>query len=214
VRQVARAAERAGARLREGEAVRRLAREGERVTAVETQAGRYLPGAVVLAAGAWSGGLARDLGLELPTRPVKGQLLLADCRAAPVSTPLFAGEALLVPRPEGRLVVGVTVEEAGFDERVTLGGLRHILQGACALAPAVAGLPLARAWAGLRPGTPDGLPYLGPVPTLRNLWASTGHFRKGVLLAPLCARLLCGAILAGRAGGELAPFAPGRHLGG
>jgi glycine oxidase len=211
VRQVARVAERAGVCLREGEAVQRLTAEGERVTAVETQTGRYQPGAVVLAAGAWSGGIARGLGLELPTRPVKGQLLLADCRVPPVGTPLFAGEALLVPRPEGQLVVGVTVEEgAGFDERVTLGGLRHILQRACALAPAVAGLPLGRAWAGLRPATADGLPYLGPVPPLRNLWVSTGHFRKGVLLAPLSARLVAGAILAGRVDGELLSFRPGR----
>jgi glycine oxidase len=214
VRQVARVAERAGVCLREGEAVQRLTREGERTTAVETQTGRYQPGVVVLAAGAWSGDIAQSLGLELPTRPVKGQLLLADCRVPPVNTPLFAGEALLVPRPEGQLVVGVTVEEAGFDERVTLGGLRHILQGACARAPAVAGLPLGRAWAGLRPATPDGLPYLGPVSPLRNLWVSTGHFCKGVLLAPLCARLLSAAILAGRMEGELLPFAPGRHLGG
>jgi glycine oxidase len=214
VRQVARVAERAGVCLREGEAVQLLTREGERITAVETPTGRYQPGVVVLAAGAWSGGIARGLGLELPTRPVKGQLLLADCRAPPVSTPLFAGEALLVPRPEGQLVVGVTVEEAGFDERVTLGGLRQILQGACALAPAVAQLPLGRAWAGLRPATPDGLPYLGPVPPLRNLWVSTGHFRKGVLLAPLCARLLARSILADRLDDELLPFTPARHLGG
>src|SRR5262249_39664930 len=161
VRQVARVAERAGVRLREGEAVLRLTREGERITAVETQADRYQSGVVVLAAGAWSGGIAQSLGLDLPTRPVKGQLLLADCRVPPVSTPLSAGEALLVPRPEGQLVVGVTVEEAGFDERATLGGLRHILQGVCALAPAVAALPLGRAWPGLRPATPDRLPYLG-----------------------------------------------------
>src|SRR5207248_4878502 len=100
-------------------------------------------------------GIARNLGLELPTRPVKGQLLLADCRVPPVGMPLFAGEALLVPRPEGQLVVGVTVEEAGCDEQVTLGGLRHLLQGACALAPAVAQLPLGRAWAGLRPATAE-----------------------------------------------------------
>jgi glycine oxidase len=95
------------------------------------------------------------------------------------------------------------VEEAGFDEQVTLGGLRHILLEACALAPAVSGLPLGGAWAGLRPATPDGLPCLGPVSPLRNLWVSTGPFRKGVLLAPLCARLLGEVILVGRVGGEV-----------
>lgn len=123
-----------------------------------------------------------------------------------MSRPLFAGETLLVPRPDGRLLVGVTVEEAGFDDRVTLEGLRAILEPACRLFPALGALPLARAWAGLRPATPDGWPYLGPVPSLRNLWVSTGHFRKGILLAPLCARLLAQSLLQGRVVEALLPF--------
>src|SRR5439155_4489767 len=102
------------------------------------------------------------------------------------------------PRADGRLTLGVTVEEAGFDDRVTLAGMRTILEGTTALVPAVASLPFGRAWAGLRPGTPDGWPYLGPVPPVQNLWVSTGHYRKGILLAPLCARLVAASILAGR----------------
>jgi len=212
VRQVARVAELAGVRLREGEPVRRLVREGDRITSVETGTTRYYPGVVILAAGAWSGDIAQLLGVELPTSPVKGQLLLSDCRVPPVRTPLFAGDALLVPRPEGRLLLGVTIEEAGFDERVTLDGLRHILQGTCALVPAVGRLPFGRAWAGLRPGTPDGLPYLGSVPPLSNVWVSTGHFRKGILLAPLCGRLLAQSIVAGQLDEDLLPFSPTRPL--
>jgi glycine oxidase len=209
-RAVARVAELAGVVVRERCPVRRLVRDGDRIAEVHTEDVRYRPGVVVVAAGAWSGGLLEPLGVPLPTRPVKGQLLEVDCRMAPVRAPLHAGEALFVPRPGGELVLGVTVEEAGFDDRVTLDGLRSILERTCALVPAVGGLELKRAWAGLRPATPDECPYLGPVPPLRNLWVSTGHFRKGILLAPLCARLLAESIRADRLDERLAPFAPSR----
>jgi glycine oxidase len=210
--EVARAAERAGVVLREYEGVHRLAQEGDRVTAVETGRRRYSPGLVVLCAGAWSGLLATRLNIRLPVRPVKGQMLLAECRLSPLQTPLCAGEALFVPQKDGRLVLGVTVEEAGFDSRVTLDGLRTILTHSCAWVPAVGQLPLARAWAGLRPATPDGWPFMGPVPPLHNCWVSTGHFRKGVLLAPLCSRLMARSLLAGRLDEELLPFQPARRL--
>jgi glycine oxidase len=210
-RAVARTAESAGVTIREGNPVRRLVVSGERISAVHTDEGVYHPGMVVLAAGAWSGGLLEPLGLSLPTRPVKGQMLLADARVAPVRVPMHAGEALLVPRSDGSLLVGVTVEEAGYDDRVTLDGLHSILEGTRALVPAIGRLGVLRAWAGLRPATPDEMPYMGPLP-LHNLWVSTGHFRKGILLAPLCARLLAGSILAGRPDDVLQPFRPARPL--
>jgi glycine oxidase len=211
-RAVARVAELASVVIREGCPVRRLVRDGDRIGAVHTDEACYHPGVVVLTAGAWSGGLLEPLGVRLATRPVKGQLLLAECRVPPVRTPLHAGEALLVPRPEGDLLLGVTVEEAGFDDRVTLDGLRTILAGTCALVPAVGALEWKRAWAGLRPATPDECPYLGPLPPLRNLWVSAGHFRKGILLAPLCARLLAGSILADHPDERLEPFKPTRRM--
>ncbi|HEV3259580.1 MAG TPA: glycine oxidase ThiO [Gemmataceae bacterium] len=209
-RQVARVAERAGVIIREGEAVHRLVREGDRISAVMTAAGCYHPGLVVLTAGAWSGRLLEPLGVCLPTRPVKGQMLLADCRVSPVRRPLSAGLAVFVPRADGRLALGVTVEEVGFDDRVTLEGVRSILEQTCRLVPSVGGLPLVRAWAGLRPATADGLPYMGPVEPVRNLWISTGHFRKGILLAPVCARLVARSIAQGQLVDELLPFAPSR----
>lgn len=209
-RQVARMAERAGVRIRENEPVLELAREGDRITAVRTASGVYHPGLVVLTSGAWTGDVARTAGIHLPTRPVKGQLLEVECRNPPVHMPLHIGETLFVPRPDGRLVIGVTVEEAGFDDRVTLDGLRTIMQGACSVIPAVGPLALGRAWAGLRPATPDELPYMGPVEPLQNCWVSTGHFRKGILLAPLCARLMARSIMANQAEEALKPFAPNR----
>jgi glycine oxidase len=211
VRQVARAAESAGVQIHEEEPVQRLERRSERVTAVHTLYGTYQPGTVVLTAGAWTGLFGEQLGRRVPTHPVKGQLLLVDCRVPPVRTPLHARNALLVPWPDGRLLLGVTVEQAGFDTQVRLEGLRQILQQTIELVPAVAELPLDRAWAGLRPATPDEWPYLGPVPTLDNVWVSAGHFRKGILLAPICARLVAQSLRAGTPLPKLAPFLPGRQ---
>jgi glycine oxidase len=211
-RAVASVAERNGAQIRENEPVQRIAREGDRLTAVHTSSACYWPGLVVVTAGAWSGGLAEILELDLPTQPVKGQMLQAACRIAPVRLPVHAGNALLVPRRDGTLLLGVTIEEAGFDDRVTLDAIRTILGETTALVPAVKPLQFVRAWAGLRPGTPDGWPYMGPLPPLRNLWVSTGHFRKGILLAPLCARLVAQSILADELADELTPFRPNRRL--
>jgi glycine oxidase len=211
-RAVAGVAERAGVALRENETVHKIVRSADRITAVHTATTVYQAGTVILAAGAWSGAVAEGLALQLPTRPVKGQLLLADCRVAPVRTPLHAGEALIAPRPDGTLLLGVTLEEAGFDDRVTCGALREILDRTCALVPAVKEVALKRTWAGLRPATPDGWPYMGPVPPLRNLWVTTGHFRKGILLAPLCARLMAKSILADQLEEDLEPFKPTRRI--
>jgi glycine oxidase len=211
-RAVARVAERAGVAFHEFEPVRQLVRDGDRISSIFTSTLRFRPGLVILTVGAWTGGLADLLSLAMPTIPVKGQMLLADCRVAPVHGPMFAGEALFVPQRDGRLALGVTVEHAGFDELVTLDGLRRILAETCAMVPAVGRLPLVRAWAGLRPATPDGWPYMGPVPPLRNLWVSAGHFRKGILLAPICARLMAQSILADHVDDALLPFKPTRRI--
>jgi glycine oxidase len=209
---VARVAELAGVALRPFQVIQQLVHQGDRVTEVQTDTIRYQPGTVALCAGAWSGMIAGRLALSMTTRPVKGQMLTADCRVSPVRVPLHAGSALFVPRSDGRLTLGVTVEEAGFNNQVTLEGLRNILAWTTALVPAVGQLPLLRAWAGLRPATADGWPYMGPLLPLRNCWVSTGHFRKGILLAALCARLVAGSIFAQRLDEALVPFKPTRRL--
>lgn len=212
MRGVARAAELAGVTIREYQIIHRLVLDGDRIAIVHTDSARYVAATVVLCAGAWSGKVAGLLGLSLPTRPVKGQMLMADCRASSVRIPIRAGNALFVPRADGRLALGVTVEEAGYDPRVTLAGVRSILDWTSAVVPAVGQLPLLRTWAGLRPATPDGWPYMGPLLPLGNCWVSTGHYRKGILLAPLCARLMARSILADRLDEVLIPFKPTRRL--
>jgi glycine oxidase len=187
------ALEAAGVELLTGVGVEAALLDGERIVGVRTEAGEELCGAaVVLATGAWS---ARAEWLPEPARPsvrpVKGQILelrtregIAPCRRIVASERVY-----LVPRPDGRLVVGATVEEQGFDTAVTAGGVHELLREAYRLLPEVAEMELVEATAGLRPGTPDNLPLVGVSGTDGLLWAC-GHYRNGILLAPLAASML------------------------
>src|SRR5207249_3182034 len=117
-----------------------------------------------LAAGAWSGELGRALGITLPVEPVRGQMLLVDAPPGTLATMVLgAGGRYLIPRADGRILVGSTLEHAGFDKRTTLEGISTLLAAALRLLPALRGARLEQAWAGLRPGTPDRLPFLGRV---------------------------------------------------
>lgn len=164
--------------------------DGERLAGVRTSGGEELRcGTVVLAAGAWSG-QANWLPERArpPVRPVKGQILELRARegASPCERIVCSERVYLVPRPDGRLIVGATVEEQGFDTTVTAGGVHELLREAYRLLPDVAEMELVEATAGLRPGTPDNLPLIAPAPIEGLIWA-TGHYRNGILLAPLTA---------------------------
>ncbi len=167
--------------------------DGERIAGVRTEGGAELrAAAVVLATGAWSGQAAwLPEPARPPVRPVKGQVLELRVAegAAPCSRIVASERVYLVPRDDGRLIVGATVEEQGFDTTVTAGGAYELLREAYRLLPEVAELELVEAAAGLRPGTPDNLPRVGPSPVEGLLWA-TGHYRNGILLAPLAADAL------------------------
>ncbi|MDR3634124.1 MAG: glycine oxidase ThiO, partial [Isosphaeraceae bacterium] len=200
-----------GARLLTDTAVSALLGTSGRCRGVRTADGRELSaGAVVIAAGAWSGPLASSSGLALPVEPWRGQMLTFDALARPLRHIVFCGELVLIARPHGPLIVGTTLERVGFDSRVTLAGLHHIVARADRVAPGLGDLPLARTWAGLRPGTPDGLPYLGPVPGWEGLYAATGHGRKGIILAPITGELLARGVIDGDLDPRLLPFLPAR----
>jgi glycine oxidase len=190
------AAERAGAEIVTGAEVTRAVVDGSRIEGVETADGElHIAGATVLAAGAWSGTAAwLPEAARPPVRPVKGQIL--TLRGRPPADRIVVSERVyLVPRADGRLVAGATVEELGFDTRVTAGGVHELLREAYRTLPDVAELELERAVAGLRPGTPDNAPVVGPG-ELDGLVLATGHFRNGILLTPLTATgvaaILCG----------------------
>ena len=192
------ATERAGAEIREHQPVRQLLVQGRQVRGVVLDDGTSVPAdAVVLAAGAWSrgiGGLPPDQ--RPPVRPIKGQMLALrmDPAAPLLSHVLWAPGVYLVPRRDGRLIVGATVEEKGFDETVTAGGLLTLLEAAWRAIPAVEELPVDETWVGHRPGSRDDAPILGPGP-LDGLFYATGHHRNGILLAPVTADAMARLIL-------------------
>jgi glycine oxidase len=179
-----------GVEVRTGAEVEAALLDGERLTGIRTAAGEELRApTVVLAAGAWSGQAGwLPEAARPPVRPVKGQILELRARdgAAPCARIVASERVYLTPRPDGRLIAGATVEEQGFDTAVTAGGVHELLREAYRLLPEVAEMELVEATAGLRPGTPDNLPLVGPSPVEGLLWA-TGHYRNGILLAPLAA---------------------------
>jgi len=171
-------------------------------------------GGVVVAAGAWSGVLA---GVEeaLPVRPVKGQLVRLSPRQPlrPMEHNVRGLDVYLVPRVDGRLVVGATVEEMGFEESVTAGAVHDLLRDAYELVPGIAELGFDGALAGFRPGTPDNAPFIGHT-EVEGLIAATGHYRNGVLLAPVTADAVARLIASGDVGDVARPFSPTRARAG
>jgi glycine oxidase len=211
---LARAAGRAGAVLRPGAAAARVVHDGGRVTGLELTDGERVAAAqVVVAAGSWSGvvdGLPEDA--RVPVRPVKGQTLRLRDPAGPglLSRVVRWGSptpGYLVPRGDGRYVLGATLEERGFDTSVTAGAVHDLLRDASELVPGVLELEIEEPLAGLRPGTPDNAPVLGRSPALDGLVWATGLHRNGILLAPVTAELVA-AELAGEPRGH--PFGPER----
>jgi glycine oxidase len=209
------AAERAGVNIHEHQPVKELAVRGGQARGVVLEDGTSVAAdIVVLAAGAWSrkiDGLPPDR--RPPVRPIKGQMLaLRMDPADPLLTHvLWAPGAYLVPRRDGRLIVGATVEEKGFDTTVTAGGLLALLEAAWRAIPAVEELPVDEIWVGHRPGSRDDAPILGPGP-LDGLFYATGHHRNGILLAPVTADAVARLILDEVVEPAIKPFGLERFL--
>ena len=207
------ALEEEGVEVRSGSAPREALFQDGRIGGVRTEDGEELRAAtVVLASGCWSG-ISEWLpeGARPPVRPVKGQILQLRGRPGePVCERIVASERVyIVPRADGRLVVGATVEERGFDTTVTAGGVHELLREAYRLLPDVAELELVEASAGLRPGTPDNLPLIGHG-ELDGLVIATGHYRNGVLLAPLTAEAVAELLAGGEVSTPARAATPGR----
>jgi glycine oxidase len=214
VRAYARAAQALGAQVECGVPALALERDGARVVGVRTPAGRVRAGTVVLCGGVFSPHLLAASGetRALPVEPVRGQIVVVDAPAPGGGPIVWGARAYLVPKRDGSLVVGATVERVGFDRRVTAAGVRGLLEAGEALLPALADAGFRRAWAGLRPTTPDGLPAIGPWPGAPGLVVATGHHRAGVQLSPATAEIVRDGIL-GKGWAEPA-FLPERLLGG
>jgi glycine oxidase len=181
---------RAGVTLRPGHPVIGLESNGRRLHTVRTPSGAFSAGQFLFTAGAWSGELARQLGVSLPVTPVRGQIVLLEARPAPINSILEVGPRYIVPRQDGRLLVGSTEERVGFDKRTTAGATADLLQFAQQLLPVLAQARFERAWAGLRPHLPNSVPFIGRVPVLDNVCLATGHFRSGLQMSPITAVML------------------------
>ena len=205
------AARRHGARVLEPARVRRVQKAANEF-AVVTDRGTLTADVVVMAAGSWSGSIEIEGSETLPVHPVRGQLLRLEWRSLPLARIVWGEGCYLVPWSDGTLLVGATVEEVGFDERNTVDGVRGLMDAATAIVPGVATAAFLGARAGLRPGTPDELPIIGPSPDVPNLFYATGHYRSGVLLAPLTAQLIGDAIVDGRIDPVLSVTSPGRFV--
>jgi glycine oxidase len=209
-RALAVSARRHGAQVIEQTRVRRILRQNAELI-VETDRGTLTGDAVVLAAGSWSSEVDVDgVTTRVPVRPIRGQLLHLAWSGPPLRRVTWTRRCYLVPWDDGTLLVGATMEDVGFDERVTVAGVRDLLDAACDVVPHAwtAGFRCARV--GLRPGTPDELPVIGPSSVMPNLMYATGHFRNGVLLAPLTAHLVADALLERRLDPALTTVSPAR----
>jgi glycine oxidase len=196
-----------GINISSGTAVTEVLLANGRVTGVATGKTSYSAPAVVNCAGAWAGQLPPH---QFPTRPVKGQMLsLVGSSRDLLRHVIRAPEIYLVPRSDGRILAGATVEEVGYDQRTDAGAIQRMHAAAVHLVPALGEFRMLEAWAGLRPGSPDNLPILGASQT-PGYFAATGHFRDGILLAPVTAHVMAQLVSGGNPDYDLKPFSPAR----
>lgn len=189
-----------------------ILRSGDRVAGVRVGDETIRAAGVVLAAGAWSGQLAATAGVTLPVQPVRGQLVCLEAIPRRHHHLLQIKDHYLVPRASGEILVGASVEWVGFAKQVTAEQIRAFLDAAIRLVPALGRVPIKATWAGFRPWAPDERPIIGPWPGLEGLVVATGHFRNGILLAPITARLVRELVVDGKPSLDLTPFLPDRFL--
>jgi len=202
---------RAGVVISEGTTVEDVVTAGEIVTGVRTETETIHCRRVILCAGAWSSRVHPHLDTLIPVHPVRGQMVLLRIDPKPFDRVICSGRSYLVPRRDGHILLGATEEpNAGFTTRSTAKGVAHLIDVGLRLVPGLADAGIQATWAGLRPGTPDDKPYLGPVPGFDGLIVATGHFRTGLTLAPVTAELVTSMIDGEGYDIDLSAFRPGR----
>lgn len=183
-----------GVRIDAGVGVEGVVVEAGRAIGVQTSRGTIIAGAVCLAAGAWIAPLVEPMGLRAEVRPIRGQMVLLQGVVGAPEMIVHNDDMYVVPRFDGRVLVGSTVEDVGFDKSTASAAIAELVERARRLVPALRNAEVHAQWAGLRPATPDGLPILGAVTGVSNAYMAGGHFRAGLHLAPATAELLCDVI--------------------
>ncbi|RTR01453.1 glycine oxidase ThiO [Halomonas nitroreducens] len=181
--------------LREGCEVTGLRLAGGRISGVDTMEGTVGGEQVIVCGGAWAAGLLAPLGVSLSVRPVKGQMILFKAPPGLVSRVVLMDGRYVIPRADGRVLAGSTLEEAGFDKSVSGEARESLWHSATRIVPALAECEVEHHWAGLRPGSPDGVPFIGALPGVDNLHVNAGHYRNGLVLAPASTHLLVDELL-------------------
>lgn len=195
----------AGVRVRSGVPVRAIQTNGERVTGITLDDGEMSAIGVILAAGAWSAGLAP--GFRIPIRPIKGQM--CSVQSDSLGRPVIHSEGVIIPRTGGLVAIGATVEDVGFDPRIDPSAIDEVRLQAAEIVPALADAAIVETWSGFRPRAADGFPVIGRSP-ISGLVIATGHYTKGIAMAPVTAKLVADIVCDDRYDPLLAPFSPGR----
>jgi glycine oxidase len=200
------AARRSGAEIFPGSGVKAIWREGNRCAGFQLQNEKVEAKWTIVAAGCFSETI-EGVAKYAPVTPAKGQMVALRADDVEIQRVLWSDKIYLVPRNDGRILAGATVEHVGFDKRTTAGGIQKILSAAIELAPDLANARIEETWAGLRPDSPDHLPILGPT-DVDGLVMATGHFRSGILLTPITARLIRQWITEQRVSEDWSRFSP------
>jgi len=172
-----------------------LIANGQRIEGVKTATAEYRAAHTVIAGGAWSAQLLAPLGIELPVEPVHGQMMLFKAKPGLIDRVVLADGRYLIPRNDGRVLVGSTLERIGFTKQTTEEARASLYATALSIMPALKGYPVEYHWSGLRPGSPEGIPYIGAAPGYDGLWVNAGQFRNGLVLAPASTRLMADLVL-------------------
>lgn len=190
------ACHRVGVGIRSGIECSAINTSGDRVTGITTNAGVMSAESYCVASGAWTSGLLAPFGVQVQVKPIRGQIVLFRTAEPVLRQVINEGPRYFVPREDGRLLVGSTEEDVGFDARNTAKGIQGLIDFAMSLVPELADARTEKTWAGLRPATSDGLPLVGPIPGTTNAFCAAGHFRSGLQLSPgtavVVAQMMCG----------------------
>lgn len=204
-------AEKSGARFRSGAFVKRVAIDGGRAVGVELDDGELVRGGhVVLAAGSWTSLVSPESGEAPRVVPARGQIVELKTSVPLLSAVVFGPDCYLVPRADGRLLIGSTLEFVGFQRGVTAGAVAKLLAAALRLVPALEGADMSRSWSSFRPYTSDELPLLGPS-AIGGLISMSGHYRNGILLAPISGQIVAACVTGQKPPIDLTPFLPSRR---
>jgi glycine oxidase len=185
----------------------------DRVSGVVCADGRRIEAdQVLLAGGSWCGKLAEQMGFELPVKPVKGQIVLLKGEPGLMHSIVKHDDVYFVPRVDGRILVGASMEYVGFERGTTDEVIDQLMASMCSIAPGLKGLEVEQKWMGFRPGSPDGMPFLGPVTSIPGLWVASGHYRNGVALAPITAKLMSQWMIGNEPEMDMSAFAVNRPV--